>query len=100
MEGEVVHRGRLLLAVVILLVISLTACSGSPAPETPGVATATPEAGSTPAEPVTETPTPFKTELVLCTTSEPAALLGNSDRTADAIRQMVLPSAVSYGSAV
>lgn len=103
------HRRTARLALAgILFTALIVACSNPAPPPTPiaqstavgngGEADAGTPGGEITAGPTPiPTPTPFKPELVLCTSGEPDRLIGSSTRTAWAIRQAVLPSAVSFG---
>lgn len=91
------RRNRWALVVCGIVVLALSGC---------GEQTAAPSEGELPEEgaqtvptetPPTSTPYPFKPELVLCTAEEPSGLFDTTSPIADAILQMVIPSAVSFG---
>ncbi len=48
--------------------------------------------------PPTETPEPFKPELVICAASEPEAIIGSNHPTAAVLLPLVAPQAAVYGS--
>jgi peptide/nickel transport system substrate-binding protein len=83
-------------AIAVMIACLLIGCGATPVPTTPPVG-ASPQVPVSPTTPATATPAPFKPELVLCTTTEPATLVGSGAPAAAFIRAAVLPSAVVYG---
>jgi peptide/nickel transport system substrate-binding protein len=55
-----------------------------------------PTAGPSPAPTPSPTPIPFKSELVICTISEPDAIIGSANPVARAIRDAVAPQPAQY----